>query len=156
VTRITIEPFTVDHAAAVVDGDRHATWAEGYPTDGDVEVAERLLSGEWSLPADGSPWHAWRVIDETGTVVGGVGFHGPPSDGDVEIGYGIAEGVRGRGIATLAVGRTLDLARAAGAHRVVAGTDPDNAASQRVLEKCGFTRTPAEGDEIRWELVLSD
>jgi len=57
------------------------------------------------------------------------------------IGYFVAQGRNGRGIATRAVARVAEWAfEDAGLHRLEAGTLPDNIASQRVLERNGFTR----------------
>ena len=40
------------------------------------------------------------ILRETGEVIGDIGFHGPPDQaGTVEIGYGIVEQYRGRGLA---------------------------------------------------------
>ena len=86
------------------------------------------------------PWVAYSVLADW-EVVGGVGFHSPPKDGAVTIGYGIAESRQGQGIATLAVRQLIEKARVAGgAPRIDATTDLDNIASQRVLAKAGFTR----------------
>ncbi len=93
----------------------------------------------------------------SGLAIGGIGFHrAPGDDGTVEIGYSIAASRQGRGLATMAVRAIIDIAAAGGALRLVAGTDPDNPASQRVLEKCGFARTEDDGAELRWELRLPD
>jgi [ribosomal protein S5]-alanine N-acetyltransferase len=45
--------------------------------------------------------HIPHIISrETGEVIGDIGFHGPPDEtGTVEIGYGIVEQYRGRGLA---------------------------------------------------------
>jgi len=57
------------------------------------------------------------------------------------IGYWVDEARAGRGLATAAVAAVLEVAwRELGLHRVEAGTRADNRASQRVLEKNGFTR----------------
>lgn len=156
-TLLTLVPFTADVADDVLAGRRRSNWAADYPTEGDLEVAERMRSGRWTVDADGGPWHPWQIVDdERGIVVGGIGFHGPPDEhGSVEIGYGVAATVQGQGIATHAVGLIVELARRFGASEVVAGTDQDNPASQRVLEKCGFFRTEAEGEELRWALPVS-
>lgn len=56
------------------------------------------------------------------------------------IGYFVAQGHNGRGIATHAVGQVSDWAfQVAGLHRLEAGTLTTNVASQRVLERNGFT-----------------
>ena len=55
------------------------------------------------------------------------------------IGYKLLPEYTGRGIATEAVGRIADEAvRREGLHRIVAYVQPENIASVRVLEKCGF------------------
>lgn len=83
------------------------------------------------------------------------------------IGYWVDGGEQGRGLATAAVGTAVELARdLLHLHRVEAGVSPRNPASQRVMEKCGFTRIGlaprylfAAGDwqdQILYQRVLSD
>jgi RimJ/RimL family protein N-acetyltransferase len=64
--------------------------------------------------------------------------------GDGEsIGYWVASGARGRGVATEAFCAVVDWVRTAhGVRRVCLMTHPANAASQRVAEKAGFRRQP--------------
>ena len=89
----------------------------------------------------------------SGLVVGGIGFFGPPHDGEVEIGYGIVPSRQGRGYATEALRAMITRAWADPRVRaVVAGTDPGNVASQRVLGKAGFRQIAATG-EFRYQLV---
>ena len=87
-------------------------------------------------------WYAiWnmQLNDETGKSVGDLSFKGLDSNGLVEIGYGIKKEYEGQGYMTEAV---TAMARWAseqiGVNYVEAETDPDNKASQRVLEKTGF------------------
>ncbi|MFI5684619.1 GNAT family N-acetyltransferase [Streptomyces sp. NPDC051636] len=55
------------------------------------------------------------------------------------LGYWIAAGHQGRGLATAAVEAVCRVAReTVGLHRIEASTVLDNAGSQRVLAKCGF------------------
>ena len=90
----------------------------------------------------------WKIHLPDGRVIGGAGFKGTPSaDGDVEIGYGIDEQYRCRGYATEAVQAMTAWALAQpGVRRVLAQTEPGNAISQRVLQKCGFVPC-GQGDE---------
>ena len=82
------------------------------------------------------------------------------SPGLVEIGYGIAPARRGRGFATRAVGKLLDLAKADPRIKIVAAeTAVDNPASQRTLEKNGFARTgeridPDDGPLLGWQVAV--
>jgi RimJ/RimL family protein N-acetyltransferase len=58
-----------------------------------------------------------------------------------EIGYYVVPDARGRGVATRAVGLLARWAlRELGLARLALFTDPDNIASQRVAERCGFAR----------------
>ncbi|GHF38803.1 RimJ/RimL family protein N-acetyltransferase [Deinococcus metalli] len=78
------------------------------------------------------------------------------ADGDVEIGYGMNPAVWGQGYATEAVGALVaHLHTLPGVRRVTADTALSNRASERVLEKLGFTRTGVgwtaeDGDLTTW------
>jgi RimJ/RimL family protein N-acetyltransferase len=81
------------------------------------------------------------VTGDPPVLVGWGGFKGPPQDGAVEIGYEIAPGERGRGLATAAAAALVAEARnAAQVTAVTAHTLPERSASVRVLERLGFTR----------------
>lgn len=84
------------------------------------------------------------VVDAGGdaTVLGGVALY----DVDLaarraSIGYWLAADARGRGVATCAVGLLAGWGFAElGLARLELTCGPDNVASQRVAERCGFTR----------------
>ncbi|AOR78055.1 GNAT family N-acetyltransferase [Novosphingobium resinovorum] len=76
---------------------------------------------------------------EGARIVGGCGLS--MLDGEVNLGYWITPDEQGRGYATEAARTLLSLTRALGHDRVVAHHFVDNAASGRVLEKVGFSRT---------------
>jgi RimJ/RimL family protein N-acetyltransferase len=94
----------------------------------------------------------------TNARVGSGGFKGPPdADGMVEISYGVAPEHQGKGYATEAAEALVAYAFRNGQVRVVrAHTLPENEASKRVLEKCGFrfvgeVHDPEDGLVWRWE-----
>jgi len=58
-----------------------------------------------------------------------------------ELGFWLAPGARGRGVAVRAVAAAVSSARALGLTALVARTAEDNRASQRTLAAAGFTRT---------------
>lgn len=154
---VVLIPFSQDDAVNVLEGHRAPLWADGYPTEGDVEMAARIAGGTKRVVSAEFPWSVWTVtLSDGGTVVGGVGFHAEPDQAaTVEVGYGIAQEFRGQGIATAALVALIQIARENDARAVVAGTDPDNVPSQRVLEKAGFTRTEDQDGELRWALDLT-
>lgn len=155
---VTLVPMTRADADEIL-GRAPVTrqWADGYPTEGDVEVAGWLAAGTIAPVTVDEPFGPWLVVTDTGLVVGGVGFHGAPDEkGRAEIGYGIAGSFRGRGVASAAVAHLLALPVLPGVTALVAHTDPDNPASQRVLERNGFVRDGADDEGLRWRLPMRD
>lgn len=130
----------------IADLGRDATRLDGIPVaDGALppfafdDTVAALLAGRPAL------WHApFLFVDDTfdpsGRIVGSGIFKGEPSEGWVEIGYGVAPECQRCGYATEAVFALVRLAfeqpdvRAVYAETVVA-----NDASRRVVEKVGFT-----------------
>lgn len=73
---------------------------------------------------------------------------GPAKDRAVEMGYGILPSYEGNGYMTEAVQGMIRWAFAQqDVDFVEAETDPDNRASQRILEKCGFVPNGKTGEE---------
>jgi RimJ/RimL family protein N-acetyltransferase len=98
------------------------------------------------------------VHRDSETVIGSVGFKGPPTtDGVVEIAYGVNLEHQGKGYATEAAQALTTYAFSSGQVRLVrAHTLPEPNASTRVLTKCGFRRVgevidPEDGLVWRWE-----
>jgi RimJ/RimL family protein N-acetyltransferase len=67
-------------------------------------------------------------------------FYQEPRTGQALIGYGLLPAYRGRGLATRAVRLVSRWAFDIGIPRLIAGTAPENVASQRVLTRAGFRR----------------
>ncbi len=94
-------------------------------------------------------WYAiWMIELKNGTHIGELCFKGLDGSGSAEIGYGISDEYQGNGYASEAVGAAVDWAlKQPGVESITAETEADNAASVRVLEKCGFVRTGITGEE---------
>ena len=94
-------------------------------------------------------WYAMWMIEKTnGMHIGDLCFKGLQEDGIAEIGYGILEEYQRQGFAAEAVNAAVMWAlQQSGVTRVEAETEPDNKASQRVLEKCGFIPLGIDGEE---------
>jgi len=107
-----------------------------------------------------SPWtHGFTAVERvTSAAVGGGGYKGPPdADSMVEIAYGIDSEHRGRGFAKEVAAALTEYALGAGVRIVRAHTRPENGASPRVLEHCGFIHVgevvdSEDGLVWRWEL----
>jgi RimJ/RimL family protein N-acetyltransferase len=83
------------------------------------------------------------VIEDTsdGSILGGLTLrHFDPMRGVIEVGYWLFAHARGRGLATRAVRAVAREAFAAGLWRIEAHVRIGNDASERVLERAGFTR----------------
>ena len=107
-----------------------------------------MLEGCLAHP-DQWDWYAmWMIEKSDGTQIGDLCFKGLEAGSNPEIGYGILEEYQGRGYATEAVKLALRWAfQHPDVNAVEAETDPENAASQRVLSKCGFRETGMTGEE---------
>lgn len=103
------------------------------------EAYGEMLRGSLAHPEDWG-WHAlWMIVRKDGAYIGNLSFKGAPENGVAELGYGIGEEYRGLGYATEAVETILTWAfDQPGVTAVAAETEAGNAASRRVLEKCGF------------------
>jgi RimJ/RimL family protein N-acetyltransferase len=113
------------------------------------QYEDGVLRPEWGMYA--------LVRRADGHAVGAMGFHGAPDeDGQVEVGYDLAEGARGRGYATEAL-RALSawaLGRD-GVRAVIAVVDRANVPSQNVVTRAGFTRVAEDGGQFVYELRAS-
>ncbi|MFE8703047.1 GNAT family N-acetyltransferase [Cytobacillus sp. FJAT-54145] len=100
-------------------------------------------------------WGVWFVIlKDTNEVIGDIGFKGKPLDGQVEIGYGIIPTAQNKGYATEAVQGLIDWAFSSGkVEKIIAECLIDNAASIKVLEKVGMTRSTSNNEMLFWEIV---
>jgi ribosomal-protein-alanine N-acetyltransferase len=139
--------WDADTVHALRSGVRLEGWHPSFPRKDDVDAA--------SLWREGSPWGPRSIVVD-GLVAGSIGFFGPPEPADdgvdeVEVGYGLVEEVRGRGIATRALLAALSHCDRAGV-RVRASIAPDNAASLAVAAKAGFTEVRGTNED--GELVL--
>ena len=141
--------------------DEVLAWVESLPAADRAEVSPDWIARVRSAAA-GDVWAlSFSIVERASrSAVGGCAFKGPPdASGVVEVAYGIDAPHRGRGFATEATGALVAFALASGLVQLVrAHTKPDNAASARVLAKCGFRQIgevidPEDGQVSRWEQV---
>lgn len=112
-----------------------------------AEAAVTYLIGCYSSPGDArrGPYVLGVELRRTGELIGHVGFS--PLDGDVEVSYAIAEGLRGHGYGAEALAAACVWAADAFLlSRLTAVTACANVASRRLLDRAGFSH---RGDESR-------
>ena len=124
---------------------------EGWPD----EELSRLL--EWYAPwvAEDSGrlgYGPWLIVAQPEhSVVGSAGFTGTPSNGAIELGFGIHPDFRNRGYAAEAARALVDWGLAQpSVERIVARCDPGNAQSIRVLKKIGMINVDEQDGMLRW------
>jgi RimJ/RimL family protein N-acetyltransferase len=105
---------------------------------------EELVASLQDLPllAERGRLLALAALDaETGEVIGGGMLHHLDAErGIVEIGYWVFPPARGRGVATTIARMLAEHAFSLGVERVAAYVNVGNTASERVVERAGFTR----------------
>jgi hypothetical protein len=147
-------------AKRVARGRRDPTldppWTVGYPLDGDQKACGAYLGQMGTVGSSGKsdPFGYYQILLD-GVVVGGIGFHGPPRDGLVEVGYGVASSVRGQGVASASLRLLLDVACGLnGVRRVCGRTAPDNVASQHVMLNVGMHLVGRDPEFLHYEMEL--
>ena len=137
--RLKIYPAAQEQMKAFMAAEADGELKKAY-----TEMLEGCLRhpGQWD-------WYAmWMIELPDGTHIGDLCFKGLDANGVAEIGYGILEKYQGQGYASEAVNAAVRWAmQQPGVTRVEAETEPDNPASQRVLEKCGFVPNGKTGEE---------
>ena len=141
---LTLRLLPLEEAQLMVAGRptpaMQAAWHPEYPLADTLEGLTWLLAAHQALggPYPESPWWSYQLVVD-GQAVGDIGFHGPLDEHQqVSIGYQVVPSARRRGLATAACAQIIQLAWSAGARRLLASTDVDNVASQRVLRRNGF------------------
>jgi RimJ/RimL family protein N-acetyltransferase len=137
-----LEPLSERHlpdvAALLDDPDvlRFTRVPEPPPADFARTWIERYESARVKGTAE-----AFAALDDDGTFAGlALAPQIERQSGEVELGYITAPAARGRGAATWMLGELTEWAFAHGALRIVLIIDVRNGASEKVAERCGYTR----------------
>jgi RimJ/RimL family protein N-acetyltransferase len=139
--------------AAGMNNNGHP-WAAGYPMAASLLLAEMIVAAAAQDRPLGR-FGTYQVIRRAdGTVIGDVGFMGPPDvTGAVSVGCGITEDARGQGYGTESLTAVLAWAREqSGLTCVLSDTTRSNLASQRLLERVGMHRVGEDGELLYYML----
>ena len=137
--RLNIKIASDDEMRALIAAEEDAELKKAYG---------EMLSACLACPGERQWTAAWFIELKSGERIGDLCFKGLSADGVTEIGYGLLPAFWGKGYATEAVKAVAAwaLSQPKVTH-VEAETEPDNAASQRVLAKAGFVPTGTFGEE---------
>ena len=154
-TRLELRPLPSAAAAALPDDRATAAHLLGATVPPDWPQADLLdlLPSQAAATRAEECFGVWVIIErKSNTVVGDIGFTGPPAEnGSIEIGYSVIPDRRGRGYATEAARALVDWALThPGVRSIVAGCDNDNLPSIRTLERIGFVRSGESQGQLRW------
>jgi len=142
--RIQTKRFSI----RLVSDEEIKQFVENAPDEEMKKAYGEMLQGALNHPNDRKWYAIWTMELPDGTYIGDLCFKGITSDGMVEIGYGMSPNFEGKGYMTEAVTAMIQWANTQeGVRRIEAETDPENIASQRVLEKAGFLPSGEMGEE---------
>lgn len=158
---VTVEAVTPEHLRLLLDD------VPGFESAYDLRVAPGYLEFDGALAhslaalENGVPARWWThlfVHPADRALVGMGGYTGPPENGAVEIGYGIAPRLPRPRPGHRCGRRLIARAGSAGVRTVLAHTLAQANPSTGVLQALGFTRTAEidseDGRIWRWELPL--
>lgn len=159
--RLTLIPLSLDQLRLHI-ADKHRLEATLGLKKGHREAVDPVLSiiTHFTIPRlqnstlDPLYHTLWLAIDrEKQQFVAEAKFKGEPDEtGAVEIGYGTYPALQRKGYMTEMVGGLVNWAgQQPGVLRVIADTNTDNVASQKVLEKNGFRLFDRMEDMLWWE-----
>jgi len=121
----------------------------GWPDDHDRRFLALRLN-QMGCDPQSQQWLVRAMIsrqDQIRLMIGHIGFHGPPRDGVVEIGYTVFERFRQRGYATEAIQGLMRWAHEEhGISRFRVSISPDNTPSLAMAAKLGFEQTGEQVD----------
>jgi ribosomal-protein-alanine N-acetyltransferase len=137
--RLVMRPQRIEDAEALFEAYRDADLMQWWSSAPHMSIEE---TRDYLRPMlEGGDWRGWAITLKGDDRAIGTIAAGKRRTGVTEIGYMLARGAWGQGYAHEAVTRLLDLLfLEEGNRRVFADTDPDNVASNTLLERLGFTR----------------
>lgn len=165
---ISLVPFGDEHVTGL-----QATWLDPdvlrFTSTPDPTPPDWITT--WRAQFDGVTKISWAIVDDTSEEYGGfvgyaVAFGIDREAAELELGYATSPWARGRGVATETLRLLTAWALGEGMQRLALLIVPENTASQRVAEKCGYTfegvlrslhnRDGSRGDLQSWSLLPSD
>lgn len=144
--RLELVPMRAAHADLLARSEREAGWAPDYPQPTDLDAARQLFESGLLYSDDGDRFGVWLVIERAaGSVIGTIGFDGPPQGRVLQISYGIVPSRRGYGLALEALQRMTAYANDRPEVDFIEAY-AQSEASASVLRKAGYSMANATAD----------
>lgn len=162
--RLHLIPLTYDQLVLYIRADNsleRALELEELPRTISPDLEDALEST--ILPNVGNPQKdylystLWTLILKAeNKMVGDLCFYGGPNQaGEIEIGYGTYDGFQNKGYMTEAVKMMIEWAKTQpNVRTVIAGTEKNNGASVKVLEKNGFRKYDETETLLKWRIEI--
>ena len=161
--RLVMRPFTMNDRNALFgivqepDIFRYFPSRETWP----MEKVERYIQYQIAHWQKFNYGHWAAVLRETGQIIGWNGLEYLPETNETEVGYLFSRDFWGKGYATESASAIVRFGlKKVGLTEIIGLTDPENIASQRVLEKSGLSFTRSESyfgvEMFRYAIQASD
>jgi RimJ/RimL family protein N-acetyltransferase len=142
--RLRLRPFREDdlgELVCLIGNWEVARWVSNVPHPYAEADGRTWIAAVQQEHAAGRPRRFAIALKDTDRMIGGIGLDGDPGDDTAEpaLGYWLGQPYWRRGYAHEAVAALIDYGfRTLGLETIRAYTDPANAASQKVLRRCGL------------------
>ncbi|HCB01718.1 MAG TPA: hypothetical protein DEP19_04985 [Anaerolineae bacterium] len=141
--RLILRPLTLDDKESLFQITQEENIFRYFPTKEawGMEKVERYINHQISHWETYKYGHWAVTIRETGQLMGWDGLEFLPDTNETEVGYLFSKEFWGKGYATEATKEAVKFGIENGLKEIIGLTDPENIASQRVLEKSGLSFT---------------
>ena len=160
-TRLRIVPLTVEQFALLLCGVDKMELELGLSPSNECldEHTQQAMKRQYQKALNNIENYHWLanrqiILKAENKAIGSANFKNSPLESkDIEIGYGINPDYENQGYMTEAVKALCEWAmNQPGVESVIAETDRENYASQRVLQKCGMTKFQDSDIGFWWKL----
>jgi [ribosomal protein S5]-alanine N-acetyltransferase len=139
--RMLLRPFEANDAAIVFPWMTDTEIMRYMPTGQDYTLEQvQARVNRYMNHQEQRGYSRWMIFDRaTGEAIGDAGILYLPATGENELGYRLVKPWWGKGLATEVAEAWMQYAfNELGMTELIAFSHPDNVASVRVMEKCGF------------------
>lgn len=157
--RLILIPITLEITKSLIDGSSKEVEKLGiktdekWPTEDTMDILPIIKKSleNYKIP---SGFETWMIVKKDNMqVIGDIGFHGKP-DEKGEVGYGLVEHERGKGIGFEVLRAIIDWAISQNSVKVIkADCLINNKPSARILEKVGMKEINRDDQLIHWEII---